>query len=72
MITFANLEKVKHFARRYNDDERLDSELLKTILERISDLKKAIDEVPKTKQWKKREKDGTRKKWWNDVEERSR
>ena len=68
----SNLEKVNHFAQKYEEDGKLDSELLKTILERINDLKKTIDETPKTKQWKKREKDGIRKKWWNDVEERSR
>jgi hypothetical protein len=68
----SNLEKVAHFARRYKEDGKLDSVLLTTVLARISDLKRTIDETPKTKQWKKREKDGTKKKWWNDVEERSR
>jgi len=28
--------------------------------------------VKKTKNWQKRSKDGTSKKWWNDVEERHR
>ena len=68
----SNLEKVTHFAQKYKEDDKLDSELLKTISTRINDLKRAIDETPKTKQWKKREKDGTKKKWWNDVEERCR
>jgi hypothetical protein len=68
----SNLDKVIQFAQRYKEDGRLDAEILKTILARINDLKKGIDEAPKTKQWKKREKDGTKKKWWNDVEERTR
>jgi hypothetical protein len=67
-----NLDKVVHFAQKYEEEGKLDSERLKTVLTRINDLKKAIEETPKTKQWKKREKDGTRKKWWNDVEERTR
>jgi hypothetical protein len=67
-----NLDKVVHFAQKYEEEGKLDSERLKTVLTRIKDLKKAIEETPKTKQWKKREKDGTRKKWWNDVEERTR
>jgi len=68
----SNLDKVVHFAQKYEEEGKLDSERLKTVLTRINDLKKAIEETPKTKQWKKREKDGTRKKWWNDVEERTR
>jgi len=68
----SNLDKVIHFAQKYKEDGKLDSELLRVISERIEDLKKAIEETPKTKQWKKREKDGTKKKWWNDVEERAR
>jgi len=68
----SNLEKVTHFAQRYKEDGKLDSVLLRTVLAGISDLKRTISETPKTKQWKKREKEGTKKKWWNDVEERSR
>ena len=68
----SNLDKVIHFAQKYGESGKLNSEQFKTILARISNLKKAIDETPKTKQWKKREKDGIKKKWWNDVEERIR
>ena len=67
-----NLDKVIHFAQRYKEEGKLDSERLETVLTRINDLRKTIEETPKTKQWKKREKDGTKKKWWNDVEERIR
>jgi hypothetical protein len=67
-----NLDKVTHFACKYKDEGKLDTERLGIILTRIEELKKTIEETPKTKQWKKREKDGTRKKWWNDVEERTR
>jgi hypothetical protein len=68
----SNLDKVIHFAQKYKQDGKLDSELLRIISARIEDLKRAIEETPKTKQWKKREKDGTKKKWWNDIEERTR
>jgi hypothetical protein len=68
----SNLDKVIHFAQKYREDGKLDSERLKVILTRINDLKMTINETPKTKQWKKREKDGTKKKWWDDVEERTR
>lgn len=68
----SNFDKVIHFAQKYKEAGKLNSEQLKTILTRISDLKKTIDETSKTKQWKKRDKDGTKKKWWNDVEERTR
>lgn len=68
----SNLDKVVHFAQRYKGEGRLDSGLLATVMERISDLKTTIDETPKSKNWEKRNKDGTKKKWWNDVEERHR
>lgn len=68
----SNLDKVAHFAQKYRGEGKLESELLQTILTRIGDLRKTIDETPKTKQWLKRDKDGTKKKWWNDVEERGR
>lgn len=68
----ANLDKVIHFAQGYENEGKLDPELLQTILERINDLKKAIDETPKSKKWQKRSTEGTSKKWWNDVEERRR
>jgi hypothetical protein len=68
----SNLDKVIHFAQKYREDGKLDSEHIGVILTRINDLKKTINETPKTKQWKNRERDGTKKKWWNDVEERTR
>ena len=68
----SNLDKVVHFAQRYRDEGKLDAELLQTILARISDLRRTIDETPRSKNWEKRSKDGTSKKWWNDVEERHR
>jgi hypothetical protein len=68
----SNLDKVAHFAQRYREEGRLDSEVLETILRRIGDLRRAVDETPKTNSWEKRNKDGTKKKWWNDVEERHR
>jgi hypothetical protein len=32
-------------------------------------LLKIIEEEPKSKNWMKRAKEGTSKKWWRDVEE---
>lgn len=70
--TRVNLEKVLQFAQKYKNEDKLDADLLQTILARITDLHRTIDEIPKTKNWQKRSKDGTSKKWWDDVEERHR
>ena len=68
----ANMEKVSHFARKYGEEEKLDLQLLEKVLSGISHLSSSIDETPKTEDWQRRSKDGTNKKWWNEVEERSR
>ena len=68
----SNLDKVVHFAQRYKEEGRLEAELLETVVEKISNLKRTVDETPKTKSWEKRSREGTKKKWWNDVEERHR
>lgn len=68
----ANMDKVAHFAQKYREEGRLNQQLLDKVLSGISGLFTSIDEMPKTKEWQRRSKDGTNKKWWNDVEERSR
>jgi hypothetical protein len=68
----ANMEKVSHFARKYVEEGKLDPQLLEKVLSGINHLSRSVDETPKTEAWRKRSKDGINKKWWNDVEERSR
>ena len=69
---WTNLDKVTHFAQKYREEGKLDQQLLGRVLSGISELFRKIDEMPKTKEWQKRSKDGANKKWWNEVEERSR
>jgi len=68
----SNLDKVIHFSQKYVDSGKLDSGILATITQRISDLHRTVDEAPKSKKWQKRSEDGTSRKWWNEVEERHR
>jgi hypothetical protein len=61
-----NLPKVKEFVDKY---PALSSKDKKTIAERIDKLTTAIENAPKTLQWKLRAKVGPAKKWYNVVEE---
>jgi hypothetical protein len=67
-----NLDKVAHFAQRYEQEAKLDSELLQKIMSKIGDLHRTIEATPKSNHWQKRSRNGASKKWWNDVEERHR
>jgi len=67
-----NLEKLRSFLNAYVDEKRVDAQVGTTILTRIEQLTRLVDEEPKSKDWQKRSKAGSQKKWWRDVEERSR
>ena len=67
-----NLEKLQKFLASYVDEKRVDVEVGKSIRARLEELVKLIDVEPKSKDWQKRSKAGPQKKWWRDVEERSR
>ena len=67
-----NLEKLQKFLGNYVDEKRVDPEVGTTIRTRIEELTRLIDEESKSKDWQKRSKAGPQKKWWRDVEERSR
>jgi hypothetical protein len=61
-----NLQKIRDFMKMYpalTEDDK------KTINERIDKLHRSIEGTPKTLQWKLRARVGTRKRWYNVVEE---
>ena len=65
--TVTNLDKVKLFASKY---EQLSDVEKSAIASKVEYLAKRIDEQPKDLKWKMRAKVGTKRKWYNDVEER--
>lgn len=67
-----NLDKVKLSAERYHEDGILAPEDFEDLQLKINRILDFIDAEPKTKNWKKREKVGTTKKWWRSVEEVTR
>jgi len=50
----------------------LSEEDVANVEKKIAEIMNYVDIEPKTKKWKKRAKDGEKKKWWRDVEERIR
>ena len=70
--TSANLGKVRTMASEYATKGLVTDDLLNDIQEKIDQLWKCVDQEPKSKDWVSRQKNGTQKQWWNDVEEVSR
>ena len=64
-----NLKKVKSFTAKFSEQRKLRMEEAQTVIGRVDDLLKAIDEEPKTKGWVKRSKTGTKKPWYRPVDE---
>jgi hypothetical protein len=62
-----NLERVEELLS--TDEFRLPAEERELILRRISQIRDAIDETPKTLAWQLRDKVGTRVRWYEEVEE---
>jgi hypothetical protein len=67
-----NLDKLQKFLADYVDEKKVDAEVATTIRSRLEELIRLMDEQPKSRDWQKRSKAGSQKKWWRDVEERSR
>jgi hypothetical protein len=68
----ANLEKIRAMTSEYVSKGLLTNDVAIDIQRKIDRLRKYIDEEPKSKNWISRGKNGTKKQWWNDVEEVSR
>ena len=67
-----NLGKVRQFLDKYCSEGLIDGNEQVIVSTRLDELKRLIDGQPKTHKWEKRNKNGPGKKWWRDVEERSR
>lgn len=63
-----NLEKLRHHVSDYR---AFDQSKWSTVNERIEALEHAIEEEPKTAKWKLRARIGPRKKWYQEVAEKS-
>jgi len=64
-----NLDKVRLFVEKYLGNGILSHVDFEDLCGKLETLINFIDMEPKTKNWKKREKIGTNKKWWRLVEE---
>jgi hypothetical protein len=62
-----NLERLG----RHLDEGALSAAQAQTIEERIAALKRAVEDEPKTGKWKLRARIGPRKKWYQEVQEKS-
>lgn len=60
-----NLERIREFAR----EASLEDGVRGTVEDRRSRFAAMLEDAPKTRKWKMRAKIGTRKKWYEDVEE---
>jgi hypothetical protein len=67
-----NLQKTLKFLEKYVRENMVDEKVQSTVSERVGKLQSLIEQQPKTRKWEKRNKQGSKKKWWRDVEERSR
>lgn len=67
----ANLNGVRSFARGFAERNVL-PDVLSLASERAGILLSLIDETPKSKEWEKRARKGTAKKWYREVEEVAR
>jgi hypothetical protein len=67
-----NLEKLLEFLGSYVNEKLIEADAEAFVRSRVEELSKLIDEEPKSNDWQKRSRAGPEKKWWRDVEERSR
>jgi hypothetical protein len=65
----ANLNKVRLLAEELSSNGKLGAEHHQTVLQRTDKLLSLIKNIPKTKNWEKRAKAGTKKPWYREVEE---
>ena len=64
-----NLDKVRLLTETLTESAKLPDEQADIITQRITKLRKIIDDTPKTKNWEKRAKAGTSKPWYREIEE---
>jgi hypothetical protein len=57
--------------RRHLDDGELSEEQARIVAERINGLERTIEEEPKSSKWKMRARIGPRKRWYQEVAEKS-
>jgi hypothetical protein len=62
-----NLNIVKRYANDFQSRGKISLDQRDTIIRRVDELLKMIEDEPKTKRWLKRAEKGTKKKWWRDV-----
>jgi hypothetical protein len=66
-----NLKLTQEFASQLVNEKKLSEESVKILDSRINKLRFFIDTRHKSKNWYKRSKDGTKKKWYKEVSELS-
>jgi len=64
-----NLRLVKEFTAKFQEEEKLDTREKDMVISRVDKLLEYINKEPKTKNWQKRAKIGTKKPWYRNVEE---
>jgi polyhydroxyalkanoate synthesis regulator phasin len=64
-----NLGKVKGMTSTLVKEGILKEDEAQIVVKKVDELIKAIDEEPKTKNWEKRAKKGTKEKWYREVDE---
>ena len=67
-----NLNKVKQIARKFTDEGKMKEEEYNTVAKKVNELLEYIENEPKTKNWVKRSRTGTKKLWYRVVEEVNR
>jgi hypothetical protein len=67
-----NTEKVLHFLKTYVNQGIISIDDAAYTERSLMDIIEYVDKEPKTNKWMKRAKEGEKKKWWRDVEERIR
>lgn len=65
----ANLEKILEFSRGYLEEGLLGEEDFEDVASKVDELLRYVDAAPKTREWLRRARIGTKRKWWRDVEE---
>lgn len=64
-----NLAKVKGMASSLVKEGVLKEDEAQVAVKKVEELIKAIDDEPKTKNWEKRAKKGTKEKWYREIDE---
>jgi len=65
----SNLNKVLKSTEKYRIEGLLSEEEFDDLSTKVQKISIYINKIPKSKDWLKRAKEGSSKKWWNDVEE---